>query len=87
MFDVSRTLAAQGFQAVLQQEHAYQVARRRGGEKMRDRAGLGFEGRRAVGSESRPQIDDRVGCGVVVTARLRGNLRSESTAHKGSGEG
>ncbi len=66
--DLGSALAARALQAILQQEHAHQVARGLGGEQVRNRARLGLERRRTVRPVARPQLDDGVG-GRVVRAR------------------
>mgnify|MGYP001334091772 CR=1 FL=1 len=74
----------------LQEEHPHEVARGFGLDEARDRAGLGLEGRGPPRAMARPEVDDRVGRGVVVPADTRGHLllehRLDERAHDWRGQ-
>src|SRR6202008_344201 len=80
--DRSRGLAAEGFEPILQQEYADQIARRLGREEVRDGAGLGLEGAAAVGAVACPQLDDGVRRRVVLATRLLRDLPDEGAVRE-----
>jgi hypothetical protein len=64
--------ATHRLEAILQHEHANEIARRLRGEQMRDRPRLGLVGLLAACAVLRPQVDDGVGRRVVLPLCLAG---------------
>ncbi len=70
-------LSAESLETVLQEKYPHEIARRRGREQLRNGAGLRFKCRRVLCPVACPQIDDRVGSGIVLAPGFRSDLRDE----------